>query len=142
MISNSHEAGSMLALDLGSFTTRASLIDVVDGQYRLIAAGEARTSAGSPHFDIRIGAAEAVRQIEAVIDRQLVDRHGTLIMPLQASGNGFDSLVILYSCVPELKIAAAGLVNEISLESAQHLVSGIYGKTVEIIGLQDRRDTA
>jgi len=132
----------MLALDLGSFTTRASLIDIVDGQYRLIAAGEARNSAGSPYFDIRVGAAEAVRQIEAVIDRQLVDQHGTLIMPVQASGNGFDSLVILYSCVPEMKIAAAGLVNEISLESAQHLVSGIYGKTVEIIGLQDRRDTA
>lgn len=142
MIANSHEAGSMLALDLGSFTTRASLIDIVDGQYRLIAAGEARNSAGSPYFDIRVGAAEAVRQIEAVIDRQLVDQHGTLIMPVQASGNGFDSLVILYSCVPEMKIAAAGLVNEISLESAQHLVSGIYGKTVEIIGLQDRRDTA
>ena len=142
MIANSHEAGSMLALDLGSFTTRASLIDIVDGQYRLIAAGEARNSTGSPYFDIRVGAAEAVRQIEAVIDRQLVDQHGTLIMPVQASGNGFDSLVILYSCVPEMKIAAAGLVNEISLESAQHLVSGIYGKTVEIIGLQDRRDTA
>jgi len=142
MIANSHEAGSMLALDLGSFTTRASLIDIVDGQYRLIAAGEARNSAGSPYFDIRVGAAEAVRQIEAVIDRQLVDQNGTLIMPVQASGNGFDSLVILYSCVPEMKIAAAGLVNEISLESAQHLVSGIYGKTVEIIGLQDRRDTA
>jgi len=142
MIANSHEAGSMLALDLGSFTTRASLIDIVDGQYRLIAAGEARNSAGSPYFDIRVGAAEAVRQIEAVIDRQLVDQNGTLIMPVQASGNGFDNLVILYSCVPEMKIAAAGLVNEISLESAQHLVSGIYGKTVEIIGLQDRRDTA
>ena len=142
MVSNSHEAGSMLALDLGSFTTRASLIDVVDGQYRLIAAGEARTSAGSPHFDIRVGAAEAVRQIEEVIDRQLVDQHGTMIMPVQASGNGFDSLVILYSCIPEIKIAAAGLVNEISLESVQHLVSGIYGKTVELISLQDRRETA
>lgn len=142
MVSIIHEAGSMLALDLGSFTTRASLIDVVDGQYRLIAAGESRTSAGSPYFDIRIGVAEAVRQIEGVIDRQLVDRNGTMIMPVQTNGNGFDNLVILYSCVPEMKIAAAGLVNEISMESAQHLVSGLYSKTVELISLQDRRDTA
>lgn len=142
MISNNTEAGSMLALDLGNFTTRASFIDVVDGQYRLIAAGEARTTAGAPYFDIRTGVISAVRQIEQVIDRQLVDQKGTMIMPVQVSGNGFDSLVIVYSCVPEMKIAVAGLVSEISLESAQHLVSGLYAKTVETTGLLERRDTA
>ncbi len=46
------EAETLLAIDVGSVNTRASLFDVVDGRYRLVATGRSATTAGAPLFDV------------------------------------------------------------------------------------------
>ena len=55
-------SGSILAVDFGNVNTRAILVDLVDGMYRLIARAEARSTAGFPANDarLRIGAAVAL----------------------------------------------------------------------------------
>ncbi len=139
MTNQSFEAACVLGLDLGSMTTRASFFDIVDGQYRFVASGEADTTAGAPYFDVNIGAVNAIRQLEQVTDRRMVDSQGGLLMPAQTDGHGLDYFVLVYSVVPEMRIVTAGLLNEASLESANHLVSGMYGTVVDNIGLGDRR---
>ena len=48
---------SILAIDVGTSVTRAVLFDVVEGQYRFVAAGKAPSTAEAPFKDIGIGRA-------------------------------------------------------------------------------------
>jgi len=140
MTNQTYESACVLALNVGSFSTRAILIDVVDGQYRFIGAGDDNTTGGAPYYDVRVGAISAIRQLEQIVDRRLVDTQGNLMMPANMDGSGFDFLVIIYSAIPELRVVVTGLINEISIESAQHLVAGMYGRVVETISLHDKRN--
>ncbi|MGD8815248.1 MAG: glutamate mutase L, partial [Anaerolineales bacterium] len=58
------EAGTLLAVDVGSVNTRASLFDVVEGSYRLVAVGRAPSTVGPPLFDAREGVSMAVDQLQ------------------------------------------------------------------------------
>lgn len=139
MTDQTFESACVLALNVGSFSTRAILIDVVDGQYRFLGAGDDTTTDGSPYYDVRVGAISAVRQLEQIVDRHLLDLQGNMMMPANVDGNGFDFLVIVFSAIPEMRVVITGLINEISIESAQHLVAGMYGRVVETISLHDKR---
>ncbi len=136
------EATSLLAIQIGNFNTQASIIDVVNGQYRFIGAFETRTTSGAPYYDVKIGVSAAVQQLERIVDRQLINSNGTMRMPADTKGHGFDHLVLVYSLAPESKVVIAGMINELSMESAQHLAAGIYGQVVETIGLHENRGTA
>jgi hypothetical protein len=46
---------SVLAIEVGAAVTRVVLFDVVEGQYRFIAAGQAPSTAEAPFKDISIG---------------------------------------------------------------------------------------
>jgi hypothetical protein len=140
MTDQSYESACVLTLNVGSYSTRAILIDVVDGQYRFIGAGDDTTTDGAPYYDVRVGAVSAIRQLEQMVDRRLVDAQGNMMMPANTDGSGFDFLVIIYSAIPELRVVVTGLINEISIESAQHLVAGMYGRVVETISLHDKRN--
>jgi glycerol kinase len=43
---------SILAIDVGATSTRAVLFDVVEGQYRFVASGQAPSTAEAPFKDI------------------------------------------------------------------------------------------
>jgi sugar (pentulose or hexulose) kinase len=45
---------SILAIDVGATVTRAVLFDVVEGQYRFVASGQAPSTAEAPFKDIGI----------------------------------------------------------------------------------------
>ncbi len=64
-----------------------------------------------------------------------------LILPTRPGGQGVDCLVVTYSAGHELRVVTAGLLGDVSLESAQRLVNAIQGKVVESIGLTDHRRT-
>ena len=46
---------SLLAIDVGEINTRAVLFDMVEGRYRFLAIGTARTTAHAPHNHIGEG---------------------------------------------------------------------------------------
>lgn len=133
------DAESVLVLDLGSISTRALLFDVVDGQYRFIAAGTVPSTAGIPFRDLGEGVHRAVMQLSEVTGRTFTEQDATLILPSRSDGAGVDRLVVTYSVGPQLQIVTMGLLADVSLESAQHLAATTYGKVVESIGLNDRR---
>jgi len=139
LISAILEADTLLAVDVGSVNTRASLFDVVDGRYRMVATGRASSTAGAPLFDVREGMNMAVDDLSAVTGRMLLDEGDNLIIPTTPEGAGVDAFVATASAGPRPRTVLVGLMPGVSMESARRLAGSTYLNVVEEIGLMDRR---
>src|SRR5262249_54747206 len=64
---------SILATDCGSTTTKAILIEQKDGHYRLIVRGEAPTTVEAPFEDVTRGVLNAVKEVEELCGRTILD---------------------------------------------------------------------
>jgi uncharacterized protein (TIGR01319 family) len=135
-------ADSLLAVDVGAVNTRATLFDVVEGRYRFVAQGIAPTTAGAPFRHIAEGVRLAVDRLQEITGRMLLDPEAHLITPSQSDGSGVDACVATISATPPLKAVAVGLLEDVSVESAQNLASNIYAQVVETISLNDKRKPA
>jgi len=128
---------SILVADCGSTTTKAAVVDLVEGQYRLVIQVEVPSTVEAPWEDISQGVEHAVAQIERASGRVLFDEQGLLITPERAGGQGVDAFVITTSAVPPLRIVLTGLVQGLSLASARRAARSIYADVVEVIALDD-----
>jgi len=133
------DAESLLAVDIGSVNTRALLFDVVDGQYKFLAAGVAASTHAAPFFDLAEGVHNAVTRLQEVSGRPLISLDSRILIPTQADGSGVDRLAITLSVGPEIHIVTMGLLADVSHESAQRLAATTYGTVLEKIGLNDSR---
>ncbi len=133
------EADTLLAVDVGTVNTRASLFDVVDGRYRMVATGRASSTAGSPLFDVREGIQVALDEVSEITGRPFFDESEALVMPTTASGAGVDAFVSTASAGPHVRTVLVGLMPGVSIESARRLASSTYLDVVDEIGLMDRR---
>lgn len=133
------EGDSLLAVDIGAATTRAVLFDVVEGQYRFVAAGHSPSTAEAPFKDVSEGVRNAITHLETVTGRTMLDVDRGLIAPSQANGSGVDTFVATISAGPTLKAVVVGLLADVSLESARRLTETIYARIVDSIGLNDHR---
>lgn len=133
------DADSLLAIDVGSVNTRASLFDVVDGRYRLVATGRASTTAEPPLSDISEGVRLALTSLQEITGRQLLSENEGLILPANREGEGVDVCVATTSAGPKVRTVLVGLMPGISVESAHRLAVSTYLDVVEEIGLMDRR---
>src|SRR5262245_65819209 len=79
----------ILATDCGSTTTKAILIERVDGHYRQTFRGEAPTTVEEPLADVTQGVINAAHEVGELAGRRLVDDRGRLIRPAQ-DGQGCD----------------------------------------------------
>ncbi len=136
------DADSVLAVDVGSVTTRAMLFDVVDGRYRYLAKGSAPTTAGAPYRDIGEGIRGAIDQLQAITGRVLVGDDQRLIIPSRANVAGVDICVATMSAGEPLKVVVVGLLEDISVESAQRLATTTYAHVVDKMSLNDKRKSA
>ena len=135
-------ADSVLAIDVGAVHTRAVLFDVVEGRYRFLASGTAITTAGSPYNNIGEGVNQAVSRLQEVTGRTLVGADGNIITPTQVDGSGVDRCVATLSAGPTLRAVVIGLLEDVSVQSAQHLVATTYAQIQEEIRMNDRRKVA
>jgi len=133
------DADTLLAIDVGTVNTRASLFDVVDGRYRLIATGRAPSTAGSPLFDVSEGVRMAIERVQSITGRQLVDDSDLLIMPVTGQGAGVDTFVATGSAGPTVRTVVLGLMPGVSTQSALRLADSTYLEAVETINLLDSR---
>ncbi len=130
---------SILATDCGSTTTKAILIEAVDGEYRLRVRGEAPTTVEAPHEDVTAGVLNAVREVEELSGRALI-RDGTIIRP-QQDGEGVDAYVSTSSAGGGLQVMVVGLVRSMTAESAQRAALGAGAIVMDVLALDDgRRD--
>jgi|DewCreStandDraft_2_1066082.scaffolds.fasta_scaffold05365_2 hypothetical protein len=133
------KADSLLALDIGTVNTRASLFDVVDARYRYLGSGEAPSTANAPYHDLSEGVHRAIERLQQTTGRVLLDEDAKLIVPARQDGSGVDLVVSTVSAGAPLKVIVVGLLTDISLESASNLLSTTYAHILEQIHLGDRR---
>ncbi len=129
---------SLLAVDVGTVTTRVVLFDVVEGNYRFLAAGQAPTTAGVPFKDVREGVRHAIENLQSVTGRKFLGGDQRLIMPSD-DGMGVDLFAASFSAGPAIKTVIVGLLADVSVESVQRLARSTYTRLVDTITLTDSR---
>lgn len=131
---------SFLVADFGSVNTRVVLIDQVDGAYRLVARGVARTTAGEPLRDVAVGFYRALARIAEQTGRQLLEASGNrVLMPERQNGNGVDAVLATASVGRPLRVVLVGLMPDVSLTSGLRALAGSYVDVVDTLSLADIR---
>ena len=131
---------SILAIDVGAAMTRVVLFDVVEGQYRFVASGQAPSTAEAPFKDVGIGVREAITNLQHITGSLLLGpQDNNLIAPAQPDGSGVDAVVATISAGPAVKTVVVGLLSDVSLQSARRLVQSTYSRIVETLDLSDHR---
>ncbi len=131
---------SILAIDVGATMTRAVLFDVVEGQYRFVASGQAPSTAEAPFKDIGLGVREALTNLQNITGAALLStQDNSLIAPSQPDGSGVDAVVATLSVGPAVRTVVVGLLPDVSLKSARRLAESTYARVVESLDLSDRR---
>jgi len=133
------EDSSLLAVNVGASSTRAVLFDVVEGQYRFIASGQAPSTAEAPYKDVSLGVHQAISNLQTVTGKTLLDQNNQLITPVQGDGSGVDTFAATLSAGPTLRAVVVGLLSDVSLHSAQRLAETAYLQVIETFGLNDPR---
>ena len=131
------DAGSLLAIDVGSITTRVVLFDIVNGSYRFVATSQAQTTAAAPFQDISEGVRQAIDALGKNTGRSFFNQEHNLISPM-LDGQGADLVGVSHSAGPAIKIVLVGLLEDVSLQSAQRLAGSTYTHVVDTISLNDR----
>jgi uncharacterized protein (TIGR01319 family) len=128
---------SILATDCGSTTTKAILIEREEGHYRLIVRGEAPTTVEAPFEDVTCGVLNAVREVEELAGRRILD--GDRIVTPQSGDEGVDLYVSTSSAGGGLQMMVSGLVLQMTGESAQRAALGAGAIVMDVIALNDGR---
>lgn len=135
---NPDDLNVILATDCGSTTTKAILIEKVDGVYRQTHRGEAPTTVEQPVADVTVGVINAATEVGELAGRRLVDDNGQLIRP--ARGNeGCDIYISTSSAGGGLQILVTGVVREMSAASAERASLGAGAIVLDVIASNDRR---
>lgn len=128
----------ILATDCGSTTTKAILIQKIDGHYRQTHRGEAPTTVEEPAADVTVGVINAATEVGELSGRKLVDENGQIIRPAQ--GNvGCDAYISTSSAGGGLQMMVAGVVRQMSAASAERAALGAGAIVMETIASNDRR---
>ncbi|MEP0764827.1 MAG: glutamate mutase L, partial [Chloroflexota bacterium] len=118
---------SILVADLGSVHTRLALIDLVEGQYRLIASARSRTTAEPPLGRASLGLDRAAQRMSELIGRRIVDEHGDglFLMP-ESEGHGVDAFLATGSAGRPMRVFLVGLTPELSLASGARVLASSF----------------
>mgnify|MGYP001204062443 CR=1 FL=1 len=118
---------SLLAVDCGAVFTKVSLFGLVEGQYRLMACGEAPTTVQLPHQDIVEGIIQAVQKIEFITGRHFIENK-QIISPERTNGDGVDLLISTVSAGDPLHLMVMGGVTPALENLAEQTISGLYAQ--------------
>ncbi|MBI2844761.1 MAG: glutamate mutase L [Armatimonadetes bacterium] len=130
---------SILATDCGSTTTKAILIEKQDDEYRLAVRGEAPTTVEAPFDDVTVGVVNAVREVEELSGRDILDSKGLITRPSSDSKTGVDLYLSTSSAGGGLQMTVAGVVKAMSAESAQRAALGAGAIIIDVIAIDDGR---
>lgn len=128
----------ILATDCGSTTTKAILIEKVDGVYRQTYRGEAPTTVEEPTADVTLGVINAATEVGELAGRRLVDEHGMLIRPAHGP-DGCDIYISTSSAGGGLQMLVAGVVKEMTGASAQRAALGAGAIVMDVLSANDKR---
>ncbi len=128
----------ILATDCGSTTTKAILIQRVDGEYRQTHRGEAPTTVEKPFADVTMGVINSVTEVAELADRRLVDDQGRIIQPATET-EGCDLYISTSSAGGGLQMMVAGVVAQMTAASAKRAALGAGAIVMDVIAANDKR---
>jgi len=134
----------IIATDCGSTTTKAILIEYVDGEYRQTVRGEAPTTVEAPLNDVTKGVVNAVQELEELArlkynnpnirfienDEIVIPRNGDV---------GADAYVSTSSAGGGLQMMVTGVVAKMTGESAERAALGAGAIVMDLIASNDQR---
>ena len=135
---NLDEIRSILATDCGSTTTKAILLEKRGDEFRLAVRGEAPTTVEAPAEDVTRGVFNAVAEVAELAGRELIDAEGRLIKPFDGR-RGVDLYLSTSSAGGGLQMVVAGVVKEMTAESAQRAALGAGAIVMDVLAANDRR---
>ena len=127
----------ILATDCGSTTTKAILIERIEGEYRLAHRGEAPTTVEAPYEDVTRGVLNAVMEIEELSGRKIIENDQ--ILTTVNGDTGVDLYISTSSAGGGLQMMVAGVVKSMSGESAERAALGAGSIVMDIIASNDGR---
>ena len=128
----------ILATDCGSTTTKAILIEKVDGVFRQTYRGEAPTTVEEPTADVTMGVINAATEVGELAGRRLVDENGVLIRPSRGR-DGCDIYISTSSAGGGLQMLVAGVVRQMTAASAERAALGAGAIVMETLASNDKR---
>jgi uncharacterized protein (TIGR01319 family) len=132
-----NEIQTIVASDCGSTTTKAILIEKRGDEYRLIVRGEAPTTVEAPFEDVTRGVLNAVAEVEDLTGRQFI-KNDKIVHPRDGE-TGADLYVSTSSAGGGLQMMVAGVVKEMTAESAQRAALGAGAIVMDVIASNDQR---
>lgn len=149
----------IVATDCGSTTTKAILIERnSEGQYRLVARGEAPTTVEKPFEDVTVGVLNAMTELEEITGevmpegyevgrRSLIKdgrvwrllKNGQCDMTRSTPFEGADLYVSTSSAGGGLQMMVAGVVKSMSAESAERAALGAGAILMDTLAVDDGR---
>lgn len=127
----------ILATDCGSTTTKAILIEKVEGEYRLRVRGEAPTTVEAPIEDVTRGVLNAIAEVEELSGRRILDGEN-ILRPAQGN-QGVDVYLSTSSAGGGLQVTVVGLVRRMTAESAERAALGAGAIVMDVLALDDGR---
>ena len=137
MSEQAQEIRSILATDCGSTTTKAILIEKRGDEYHLVVRGEAPTTVEAPVEDVTAGVINAITEVEELAGRRLL-KDGQIIKPQQGD-EGTDLYISTSSAGGGLQMMVAGVVRNLTAESAERAALGAGAIVMDVIASNDKR---
>lgn len=127
----------ILAADVGSTTTKAVLFEKGSDGWRLAGKMVAPTTVEAPDLDVMIGLRNALSKLERRIGGKLLDG-ARLLVPARGD-DGADVFVATSSAGGGLQMLVAGLVGNMTAESAHRAALGAGAVVTDVVSLDDNR---
>jgi len=131
------ELNVVIATDCGSTTTKAILIEKVDGTYRQTYRGEAPTTVEAPIEDVTRGVVNAIEEVQELSGRTILD--GDQILTPATAGKGVDAFISTSSAGGGLQMMVGGVVAAMTGESAQRAALGAGAIVMDVLASNDGR---
>ena len=132
-----NELNVVIATDCGSTTTKAILIQKVEGEYRQTHRGEAPTTVEAPFEDVTRGVLNAIQEVEERSGRRILD--GENIITPAADNEGVDLYISTSSAGGGLQMMVGGVVQAMTGESAQRAALGAGAIIMDVLASNDGR---
>jgi uncharacterized protein (TIGR01319 family) len=141
----------ILVTDCGSTTTKALLFELTSNGWRQTARGEAPTTVEEPVADVTVGACNAFREVQELaglqlLQPQLSDADVPFLLSSEQAGatlsnatQGIDLYLSTSSAGGGLQMMVAGIVGQMSVESAARAALGAGAIVLDSISLDDAR---
>ncbi len=127
----------IIATDCGSTTTKAILIEKRGDEYRLVVRGEAPTTVEAPFEDVTRGVLNAIREVEELTNTEILE--GEKILNPSNEKKGVDIYVSTSSAGGGLQMMVAGVVKQMTAESAARAALGAGAIVMDVIATNDKR---